>query len=879
MNNNHRKKFYNVLKDIFIGAKIKGKGGYVNLMQIKSLYYNQFEKELTQEIDKTLTEVGEEFREEMYRKLYTFFKRYFSESGSIFFSHTPVHEKVYEKIYSDEKDVMLFWKTKDLYYVKTEQIFNDLEVEIKDYNFKFLFNVSQLKLKQSNEKKRIIFELDKVGNDGVIVCKVVYASGGRKTKLTTIHKEIKKIHKKITIDIISSALSVFKKQSEVDFFIHKNAKEFLREQFNFWIKGYLVDDETLFSAERLMQLKGLKKIATLIIDVVSQFENELVKIWNKPKFVRNSNYIITLDKIAEKNEDMIKLLLNHSNINKQKKEWEQLGIVSSIFEIDNITSFKEKKLFDVGILNPKYKNLPIDTKYFKDLEVKILGLFPDLDEALDGWLIHSENYQALNTIKKKFTGKVQAIYIDPPYNTNASEITYINHYKSSSWLSLMEDRISISKSLLKETGAFCLTIDDFEYANILMLLNSIFGKENYLATALVRNNPSGRSTVKGFAINHEYGIFYSKSEKIGSVGRLPHNEKQVQRYKLKDSNGKRYEWENLRRNGPQSLKSDRPKQYYPIYYNKETNAVRVPKINWKEDQLEWEVEEIKGTSEEVIYPIHPNGELRVWRYSEFNITKEPDRYKVEYKDNQYEVYRKKYINEEGVLPRTWWDKSEYSARDNGTRELVNLFGDGYVFDFPKSVEAIIDSLRVCKTDSSSIVLDYFGGSGTTVQAVLNMNHEDNGNRKVVLVEMGEHFYNVILPRIKKLAFSLSWKNGNPTELRGKGAFYKYYELEQYEEALSKSGYNDAKAIPSKEIFEQYLFFKDEKLSRVLETKEDKIEINLSKLYPDIDIAETISNQTGRSIIKIKEKEVILEGGEVVDLENLDYKIIKPLIWW
>jgi len=140
----HKKKFFNVLKDIFIGERIEGKGGYVNLMKVKSLYYRSFEKELNLKIDEALVHVGYTFREEMYRKLYTFFKRYFSESGSIFFAHTPVHEKVYEKIYSDDKDVMLFWKTKDLYYIKTERLYRDLELEIDNYKYKFYLTVKDI---------------------------------------------------------------------------------------------------------------------------------------------------------------------------------------------------------------------------------------------------------------------------------------------------------------------------------------------------------------------------------------------------------------------------------------------------------------------------------------------------------------------------------------------------------------------------------------------------------------------------------------------------------------------------------------------------------------------------------------------------------------
>ena len=122
-------KFFEVLRNIFVGAKIEGNSGYVNLMKIKSKYYNEFKEQLHTDIDAKLKEVGQNFEEELYNKLFTFFKKYFSESGSIYFSYTPLQEKVYERIYRDDKDVMLFWKTHMLYYVKTERLFKNMEVE------------------------------------------------------------------------------------------------------------------------------------------------------------------------------------------------------------------------------------------------------------------------------------------------------------------------------------------------------------------------------------------------------------------------------------------------------------------------------------------------------------------------------------------------------------------------------------------------------------------------------------------------------------------------------------------------------------------------------------------------------------------------------
>jgi len=141
------KKFYATLKDVFVGAKVEGESGYINLMKIKSAYFEKVFSHLKKDVDDALKPFPD-FREELFDKLYTFFNRYFSETGSIYFSYTPVHQNVYEKVYTDDRDVILFWKTNMLYYVKTDRIFKNLEVE--EGGFKFFFDVSKLEYKKAN---------------------------------------------------------------------------------------------------------------------------------------------------------------------------------------------------------------------------------------------------------------------------------------------------------------------------------------------------------------------------------------------------------------------------------------------------------------------------------------------------------------------------------------------------------------------------------------------------------------------------------------------------------------------------------------------------------------------------------------------------------
>ena len=253
-------KFYKALQDVFIGARIEGTGGFVNLMRIKSNYYRKIEDILKKDIEEALKS-HPKFRDELFDKLYSFFSRYFTESGSIYFNSTPFHNNIYEKVYTDEKDVILFWKTQMLYYVKTDRIFRSLPVELDPEGkpsasngaggFKFYFDASQIENKKANEKRSLIYELKEIKEDGTIVFTVLYSEKGTKTKQDEILKAIKKkgnspfakgcpagTGHSITEEQLERAFRVFEKQSEVDFFINKNAKAFLQEQFKLWSYQY-----------------------------------------------------------------------------------------------------------------------------------------------------------------------------------------------------------------------------------------------------------------------------------------------------------------------------------------------------------------------------------------------------------------------------------------------------------------------------------------------------------------------------------------------------------------------------------------------------------------------------------------------------------------
>ena len=814
-------KFFDTLKDIFVGAKVEGESGYINLMRIKSRYYKKgVFPQLSKDIDEALKPFPN-FREELFNRLYTFFSRYFSESGSIYFRYTPLHQNIYEKVYTDDKDVMLFWKTHMLYYIKTDRLFKNLKVEVD--NCKFFFDVSDLEYKRANEKKEIVYEFKEKRGEGTIVFKVYYSERGKKTKIIDTLRALKKEEININEDILEKSFRIFEKQNEVDYFINKDAKTFLKEQFDIWLYQYVFSGGSAWSEERIKQLQILKNISFKIIDFISQFEDELVKIWNKPKFVLNSNYVITLDRIASKNIELIEKISNHKNIEEQIKEWKALEFI--------INDFDKTKIIENNLMgrevNKKFKYLPIDTKYFKDLEPEILRLFDDLDTSLDGWLIKSENYQALNTILPKFKEKVQTIYIDPPFNKESdADYFYSVKYKDASWITLLENRLRLAKDSLNPKGSIFVRCDYNGNMYIRLLMNEIFGEENFRNEIVLRKvNYQGTNVQGRFNPAHDLVYFYNKQNVNAEFDIV---------YKERDRE-------------PNWVNAVSPKE------NKEQNTIYIHGrkfISPKNHHLRF--------SQSKFDKLYSEKRIRI---------KEDYEYIDVFGEKQYGVPQ--YLESE-LTPTdsNWTDFSGYSF--------------GWKFQTENS-EILLKRVIKSTSKEDNLIIDFFLGSGTTTAVAHKL------KRKWLGVEMGEHFYDVILPRMKKV---LSYDQSGISKAKdvkeiynpqNAGGFFKYYELEQYEDTLRKVKYEDSDLFdnPYEDSYNQYVFMRDSKMLEALEIdyKNNQVKVDLSKLYKNIDIPETLSNLLGKWIKKITPDYIEFEDGEKISTKDLDYKLIKDLIWW
>ena len=269
----------------------------------------------------------------------------------------------------------------------------------------------------------------------------------------------------------------------------------------------------------------------------------------------------------------------------------------------------------------------------------------------------------------------------------------------------MHKRLKLAKDLLSYAGIIICSVDDYEYHNLRHIFDSIFGEDNRLGTIVVLHNPGGRQDDKFFATSHEYMLVYAKNTKNAEVGHLQISERKLGEFKDQDEFSKYKLW-GYRRWGSNSLRTQRPKLWYPIYADIKKDKLSLEPFN---DAVE-------------ILPIDPEGVERVWRWGKETFLEKKDKDIIMKTTNgKITLYAKqRFIENRGEKPRTFWNKSKYTAA-NGTSELKRIFGEQFagerIFDYPKSPYLMQDILRITSKDSSTI-LDFFGGSGTTAQAVL-----------------------------------------------------------------------------------------------------------------------------------------------------------------
>jgi adenine-specific DNA-methyltransferase len=391
------------------------------------------------------------------------------------------------------------------------------------------------------------------------------------------------------------------------------------------------------------------------------------------------------------------------------------------------------------------------------------------DESLPtNLLIEGDNYHALTVLNYTHKGKIDVIYIDPPYNTGARDWKYNNNYVDSEdpyrhtkWLSFMRHRLSLTKNLLKDDGIICVTIDDYEMPRLWMLMEEIFGESNHLGTLTIRINPGGRKSKRKIAAQHEYALYFSKSPatEIAKIFFDPSDK--THSYK-QDKEGNWYEERNLRKEGADSLAKEGAERFYPIYFDPKTGRLST----------------VKKYSVEIL-PIDTSGQKRIWRRDKSVIDEMSDRGEVFTKKTKYglQVYFKFYGGLEGETPKSFWDNPLYSASEHGTQVLDKILGKREAFPFPKSPHAVRDCIRIASSKKDAVILDYFAGSGTTGQAVLELNKEDKGKRRFILCTNDENNIceEITYERVKRII--KGYKTNASDKFEGLGGNLGYYKTE------------------------------------------------------------------------------------------------------
>jgi len=410
----------------------------------------------------------------------------------------------------------------------------------------------------------------------------------------------------------------------------------------------------------------------------------------------------------------------------------------------------------------------------------------------DNLIIKGNNLLALHSLKEEFSGKVKLIYIDPPYNTGGSAETFIynNFFKHSSWLTFMKNRLEIAKNLLRDDGFIAIAIDHNELFYLGTLTDEIFGRDNRLGIITVVHKPEGRQFANFFSASNEFMLVYAINKNLAEFESIVLDIEKEDLFNENDEAGL-FRFKNFIRltDGKYSLRKNKPDGFYPIYVSKDLKHFSLT----------------KEKDYEVALPITDKGVERVWKTSGKTFIKKVDANQIiaERENGKIVLYEKLRASQ---VFTTHWINKKYHSYHFGTKLLEETLGKK-VFSFPKSVYTVLDTLKIMTSDDD-IILDFFVGSGTTAHALMELNKEDGGNRKFILVEQLDYVEDVTVKRVHQVI-----KNN-------KSGSFIYLELAKWNEE-AKEKIADCKSLKElekllNELSEKYFLHYNVKLKEFKE---------------------------------------------------------------
>lgn len=723
---------------------------------------------------------------EVFSHLSSFFRRYYDNGD--FMSLRRYKKDTYAIPYEGE-EVKLHWANADQYYIKSSEYLRDYAFKLSDgkrAHFKLVEATQEkdnIKTEAGKERKFRLHEetpvrieagelfiqfvhlpdKEKQENHNKKTIELLKSEFGKKLQGFDELFSISPTEKNPRRTLIEKHLASYTARFNFDFFIHKDLGGFLSRELDFYVKNEIlfVDDLDAQDEKKLKsvvaRVKVIKHIARKVIAFLAQLEDFQKKLWLKKKFVVASGYCITLDRVPE---TLYPEIIKNSA---QIEEWIRLFAINEIEQSTTTLAYSSPLTLEFLKANPF---LVLDTKCFdENFKEKLLSSFENLDEATDGIIINSENFQALNLLLEKYREQIKCVYIDPPYNTGDSKILYKNEFDSSAWLSLMKNRMEISKPFLADDFVYFIAIDDYEMVPLSQFIDTHF---NFRREMIVINHHPQGGKAATIANTHEYMLALvdgGSDRKL--VGRTISEDTEERPYKRSGT-------------AISNFRSGRPNSFYAILVDPSTKKIVGIENPPGKDSPYPKEDTTEGYKR--IYPIGNNDSERVWRNAYDTGRKLFMAGKLKSSEG-YTIYQLIEHGEKKTALFSNWVDSKYNAGTNGANLLNNIIGAQNPFSYPKSIFTVEDALFTYQEGGNNIALDFFGGSGTTAHAVINLNRADDGSRKYILIEMGDHFNTVLKPRIQKVVYSKDWKEGKPVSREGTSHMFKYLRLESYDDTL------------------------------------------------------------------------------------------------
>jgi len=731
---------------------------------------------------------GKADRAEVLNRLYQFFSRHYQDGDFIV-------ERRYGKggaryVKSTGEDTEFHWATEDMYYIKSGDIFTDFPVRLANGQ-RLVFSVEPESLKATREalkpNDKAHYELANVAKDGdALRVSLNYHKGtkGADAKKVAIVDATQKAGAGMgeeSAQDIKRWLNRFIARNQSDFFIHKRLKAALTDDLDIFLKTEVLDvDQLLASGDipnRAIQVARIvREVGGHIIEFLAVLEDFQKALWEKKKLVLETRYAITLDRLARHAPEWLTQHID-TIVETQRQEWQELGLGDYPSRDDCV------RITTGHMATPStehYLPLPVDTLHydaaFKWSMLEAVTAATPLDDVLDGVAIKSDNWQALNILREKYRERVKCIYIDSPYNTGSDGFPYKDSYQSASWMAMMEDRLRLGAEILQLDGALFSSIDQNEYPKLRTLLEMTLGSGNALGTIVWKNVTDNNPT--NVAVEHEYVESFAKNramlesewkspysdakdilvnlghvliEKHGDTPALQQAYKEwfktnkvflgpLDRYKYIDTGGVF--------TGSQSVHNPGKEGYrYDIIHPKTKKPCKQPLMGYR-------------FPKDTYKRLHSDGRI------------------IFGNDETKLIELKVYAHEYGAkLPSV----IELDGR-SGANDLANLFGEAQKFKNPKP-PALLQELVPYAAGKGDLVADLFLGSGTTAHALMRLNQKAALGLRWLGIEANHYFETLVVPRIKKAAFSVDWLKGLPVGSDGPGAFIRVQALEQYDDTL------------------------------------------------------------------------------------------------